>query len=119
METIHTYGTEAQKQQFLPSLVSGQWTGTMCLTEAHCGSDLGLLKTRAVPQEDGSYSLTGTKIFITAGEHDMSDNIVHIVLARLPDAPAGTKVFHCLLYLNLMSANRGNPGSQPCVLWLY
>ena len=91
METIHTYGTEAQKQQFLPSLVSGQWTGTMCLTEAHCGSDLGLLKTRAVPQEDGSYSLTGTKIFITAGEHDMSDNIVHIVLARLPDAPAGTK----------------------------
>lgn len=91
IETIQTYGTEQLKQQFLPSLVSGEWTGTMCLTEAHCGSDLGLLKTKAIPQGDGSYKITGTKIFITAGEHDMSDNIVHIVLARLPDAPAGTK----------------------------
>lgn len=91
METINSFGTDEQKQRFLPNLVSGAWTGTMCLTEAHCGSDLGLLKTKAVPQDDGSFQLTGTKIFITAGEHDMSDNIVHIVLARLPDAPQGTK----------------------------
>jgi alkylation response protein AidB-like acyl-CoA dehydrogenase len=69
--------------------VSGKWTGTMCLTESHCGSDLGLLRTKAEPQADGSYAITGTKIFISAGEHDMSDNIVHIVIARLPDAPGG------------------------------
>ena len=76
---------------YLPNLVSGKWTGTMCLTEAHCGSDLGLLRTKAEPQADGSYAITGTKIFISAGDHDMSDNIVHIVIARLPDAPEGTK----------------------------
>lgn len=89
--TIRHHGTDAQKERFLPGLVEGRWTGTMCLTEAHCGSDLGMLKTRAEPQADGSYRLSGTKIFISAGEHDLSDNIVHIVLARLPDAPAGTK----------------------------
>ena len=81
--------------QGMPNLVSivntEMWTGTMCLTESHCGSDLGLLRTKAEPQADGSYAITGTKIFISAGEHDMADNIVHIVLARLPDAPAGTK----------------------------
>lgn len=91
METIKAHGTDEQKQQFLPNLVSGVWTGTMCLTEAHCGSDLGMLKCKAEPNDDGSYSLTGTKIFISAGEHDMSENIVHIVLARLPGAPEGTK----------------------------
>lgn len=91
METIKTHGTQAQKEAYLPNLVSGQWTGTMCLTEPHCGSDLGMLKCKAEPNDDGSYSLTGTKIFISAGEHDMSDNIVHIVLARLPGAPEGTK----------------------------
>ncbi|KXI28745.1 acyl-CoA dehydrogenase C-terminal domain-containing protein [Paraglaciecola hydrolytica] len=91
METIKAHGTAELKTQFLPNLVSGLWTGTMCLTEAHCGSDLGMLKTKAVPNADGSYNLTGTKIFISAGEHDLSDNIVHIVIARLPDAPAGTK----------------------------
>src|SRR5699024_10008601 len=89
--TIEEHGTDEQKETYLPKLISGEWTGTMCLTEAHCGSDLGLLKSRAVPQENGSYSITGTKIFISAGEHDMTDNIIHIVLARLPDAPAGTK----------------------------
>ncbi|GAB2707827.1 acyl-CoA dehydrogenase C-terminal domain-containing protein [Aliiglaciecola aliphaticivorans] len=89
--TINSHGTEEQKQTFLPPLIEGRWTGTMCLTESHCGSDLGMLKTKAVPNDDGTYSLTGTKIFISAGEHDFSDNIVHIVLARLPDAPAGTK----------------------------
>ncbi len=88
---LHAFGTPEQKALYLPKLVSGEWTGTMCLTEAHCGTDLGLLKTRAEPNSDGSYSITGTKIFISAGEHDMAANIVHLVLARLPDAPAGTK----------------------------
>jgi alkylation response protein AidB-like acyl-CoA dehydrogenase len=91
MRTLEEHGTEEQKQEFLVPLVRGNWTGTMCLTEAHCGTDLGLLRTRAEPQADGSYSITGTKIFISAGEHDMADNIVHIVLARLPDAPLGSK----------------------------
>jgi len=91
IKTLEAHGSAEQKARYLPSLVAGKWTGTMCLTESHCGSDLGLLRTRAEPQADGSYAITGTKIFISAGEHDMADNIVHIVLARLPDAPAGTK----------------------------
>jgi len=91
MHTIESHGSDAQKQTYLPALISGEWTGTMCLTEAHCGTDLGLLKTKATPLGDGSYSLTGTKIFISSGDHDLAGNIVHIVLARLPDAPAGTK----------------------------
>jgi alkylation response protein AidB-like acyl-CoA dehydrogenase len=91
METLKEHGTPEQQKMFLNNLISGQWTGTMCLTESHCGSDLGLLKCKAVKNDDGSYNLTGTKIFISAGEHDMSDNIVHIVIARLPDAPSGTK----------------------------
>lgn len=91
MHTIESHGSEHQKQTYLPALISGQWTGTMCLTEAHCGTDLGLLKTKATPLGDGRYSLTGTKIFISSGDHDLAENIVHIVLARLPDAPAGTK----------------------------
>ena len=91
MNTLETHGTQEQKETYLTRLVSGEWTGTMCLTEPHCGTDLGMLKTRAQPQEDGTYRISGTKIFISAGEHDMAENIVHIVLARLPDAPAGTK----------------------------
>ncbi|SBS28534.1 Acyl-CoA dehydrogenase [Marinomonas aquimarina] len=91
MNTLELHGTDEQKQAYLTKLVSGEWTGTMCLTEPHCGTDLGMLKTKATPNEDGSYTITGTKIFISAGEHDMAENIVHIVLARLPDAPAGTK----------------------------
>ncbi|MBX3635182.1 MAG: acyl-CoA dehydrogenase C-terminal domain-containing protein [Rubrivivax sp.] len=90
-ECLLTHGTEAQKALYLPRLVSGVWTGTMCLTEPHCGTDLGLLRTKAEPQPDGTYKLTGQKIFISAGEHDMTENIVHLVLARLPDAPAGSK----------------------------
>jgi len=89
--TLEAWGTEEQKQAYLTPLISGEWTGTMCLTEPACGSDLGILKTKAEPNADGSYAISGTKIFISAGEHDMSDNIVHIVLARLPGAPAGTK----------------------------
>lgn len=91
MRTIEHHGTEQQKQQFLTKLISGIWTGTMCLTESHAGSDLGLIRTKAEPNPDGSYSITGEKIFISAGEHDLSENIIHIVLARLPQSPAGTK----------------------------
>jgi len=91
MNTIEMHGTDEQKDTYLTNLVSGEWTGTMCLTEPHCGSDLGTLKTKAEPNADGSYSITGTKIFISSGEHDMADNIVHITLARLPGAPEGTK----------------------------
>ena len=90
-EALHAHGTEEQKKIYLPKLTSGEWTGTMCLTEPHCGTDLGLLRTKAEPQPDGSYKLTGNKIFISAGEHDMTSNIVHLVLARLPDAPQGSK----------------------------
>lgn len=91
IKTIKAHGTDDQKKSYLPKLVSGEWTGTMCLTESHAGSDLGLIRTKAEPQLDGSYRITGNKIFISAGDHDMADNIVHIVLARLPDAPKGTK----------------------------
>ena len=90
-EALHAHGTDEQKATYLPKLTSGEWTGTMCLTEPHCGTDLGLLRTKAVPQADGTYKITGQKIFISAGEHDMADNIVHLVLARLPDAPEGSK----------------------------
>ena len=90
-EALHAHGTDEQKKTYLPKLVSGEWTGTMCLTEPHCGTDLGLLRTKAEPQADGTYKITGQKIFISAGEHNMVENIVHLVLARLPDAPAGSK----------------------------
>jgi alkylation response protein AidB-like acyl-CoA dehydrogenase len=90
-EAIHHFGTDDQKQTYLPKLIEGTWSGTMNLTEPHCGTDLGLIKTKADDNGDGSYSITGTKIFISAGEHDLTDNIVHLVLARLPDAPEGVK----------------------------
>ena len=90
-EALRAHGSQAQKQMYLPKLTSGRWTGTMCLTEAHCGTDLGLLRSKAEPQADGSYKITGNKIFISAGEHDMAENIVHLVLARLPDSPLGSK----------------------------
>ena len=90
-ECLLKHASEEQKNLYLPKLTSGQWTGTMCLTEPHCGTDLGMLRTKAEPQADGSYKLTGEKIFISSGDHDMAENIVHLVLARLPDAPNGTK----------------------------
>lgn len=90
-EALLHYGSQWQQETFLKPLVEGRWTGTMCLTEPHAGSDLGLLRTRAVPNGDDRYSIEGTKIFITAGEHDMAENIVHLVLARLPDAPPGSR----------------------------
>lgn len=91
INTLRSHASEELQKLFLPPMVQGEWSGTMCLTEAHCGSDLGLLRTRATPAEDGTYSITGSKIFISAGEHDLTDNIIHIVLARLPDAPEGVK----------------------------
>ncbi|PIP81378.1 MAG: acyl-CoA dehydrogenase [Gammaproteobacteria bacterium CG22_combo_CG10-13_8_21_14_all_40_8] len=91
MNTLLAHGDEEQKQRYLTKLTSGEWTGTMCLTEPHCGTDLSQVKTKATPQADGSYLISGTKIFISAGDHDLTDNIIHIVLARLPDAPEGIK----------------------------
>ncbi|NVJ61339.1 MAG: acyl-CoA dehydrogenase C-terminal domain-containing protein [Gammaproteobacteria bacterium] len=91
IEALSAHGSDEQKQRYLPDLVSGNWTGTMCLTEPHCGSDLGILRTKAEPSGNDIYSITGTKIFISAGEHDLAENIIHLVLARLPDAPEGTK----------------------------
>ncbi len=91
LATIEAHGTDEQKAMFMPKLVEGTWTGTMCLTEPHCGTDLGMLRTKAELNDDGSYSLSGTKIFISAGEHDLSDNIVHIVIARIPGSPEGTR----------------------------
>jgi hypothetical protein len=91
LATIEAHGSKQQQEQFMPKLVEGSWTGTMCLTEPHCGTDLGMLRAKAELNDDGSYALTGTKIFISAGEHDLSENIVHIVIARIPGSPAGNK----------------------------
>ncbi|KKN93101.1 hypothetical protein LCGC14_0201900 [marine sediment metagenome] len=88
---LDAHGSDELKQTYLPNLYAGTWAGTMCLTEPHCGTDLGIIRTKAVPQADGSYAVSGTKIFITGGEHDLTDNIIHLVLAKLPDAPAGPK----------------------------
>lgn len=88
---IYLHGTPEQKDTYLPKIVTGEWSGTMCLTEPHCGTDLGLIKTKALPNGDGSYKISGTKIFISAGEHDLTDNIIHLVLAKLPDAPEGSR----------------------------
>lgn len=115
MNTLHAHGTPEQQQTYLTPLVSGRWTGTMCLTEPHCGSDLGLLRTRAEPQTDGSYKIQGTKIFISAGEHDMAENIVHIVLARLPDAPEGTKGISLFIVPKFLPQADGSLGARNAV----
>ena len=91
IEALEAHATAELQETYLPKLTTGEWTGTMCLTEPHAGTDLGLLRTKAVPKDDGTYSLTGTKIWITFGEHDLADNIIHLVLARLPDSPQGIK----------------------------
>ena len=111
-ECLHAHGTPEQQALYLPKLVSGEWTGTMCLTESHCGTDLGLLKTKAVPQPDGSYRLAGSKIFISAGEHDLAANIVHLVLARLPDAPEGTKGISLFVVPKFLPDAAGQPGER-------
>jgi len=109
---LEYHGEDWQREVFLKPLVAGTWTGTMCLTEPHCGTDLGLLKTRAEPNADGSYRISGTKIFITAGEHDFVDNILHLVLARLPDAPAGVKGISLFLVPKFKVARDGTVGER-------
>ncbi len=108
---LERWGDEELKRRFLPRLVDGSWTGTMCLTEPHAGTDLGMIRTRAVPAGDGAYLVTGTKIFISAGEHDLTDNIIHLVLARLPDAPAGTKGISLFLVPKRLPTDEGAAGS--------
>ncbi len=109
---IDTHGTEAQKRSYLPKLYSGEWTGAMALTEAHSGTDLGIMRSRAEPKSNGAYSITGTKIFITSGDHDMADNIVHLVLARLPDAPAGTKGISLFIVPKYLPTDDNTPGER-------
>ena len=106
------FGTDHQKETYLPKLVDGTWSGTMCLTEPHCGTDLGMLRTTAAPQADGSYQLTGTKIFISAGEHDLTTNIIHLVLARLPGAPSGTKGISLFLVPKFLVKEDGTLGPR-------
>ena len=114
-EALVQHGEDWQREVFLKPLVEGRWTGTMCLTEPHCGTDLGLLRTRAEPNDDGSYAITGTKIFITAGDHDFTDNIVHLVLARLPDAPAGSKGISLFVVPKMRVARDGTVGAANAV----
>ncbi|WP_026438877.1 acyl-CoA dehydrogenase C-terminal domain-containing protein [Acidocella facilis] len=109
---MKSHASDELKDFYLPKMVSGEWAGTMCLTEPHCGTDLGLLRTKAIPQEDGSYSLTGSKIFISAGEHDMAENIIHLVLARLPDAPSGVKGISLFLVPKFLPDENGKPGAR-------
>jgi len=114
-EALRLHGEEWQRVAFLKPIVEGRWTGTMCLTEPHCGSDLGLLKTRAEPNSDGTYRISGTKIFITAGEHDLTENIVHLVLARLPDAPAGVKGISLFIVPKYKTDKSGQMGARNAV----
>ena len=109
---IIVHGSDEQKKTYLPKMVSGEWSGTMNLTEPHCGTDLGLLRTKAVPQADGSYKISGQKIFISAGEHDMSGNIVHLVLARIEGAPEGTKGISLFIVPKFMVGADGAAGER-------
>jgi hypothetical protein len=111
-EALHAHGTDEQKQTYLPKLVSGEWCGTMCLTEPHAGTDLGLLRTKAEPDGKGAYKITGTKIFVSAGEHDLSANIIHLVLAKLPDAPPGTRGISLFIVPKFIPDSNGNPGER-------
>ncbi|MEF8751818.1 MAG: acyl-CoA dehydrogenase C-terminal domain-containing protein [Candidatus Accumulibacter necessarius] len=115
INTLLRYASEAQRSQYLPALVSGEWTGTMCLTEPQCGTDLAQIRTRAEPQPDGSYRITGTKMFISAGDHDLAENIVHIVLARLPDAPAGTRGISLFVVPKFLVDADGSAGQRNAV----
>jgi hypothetical protein len=109
---LHAHGTEEQKQTYLHKMTSGEWTGSMCLTEPHCGTDLGLMRTKAEPQADGTYKITGNKIFISAGEHDMTSNIIHLVLARLPDAPPGIKGVSLFIVPKFLVNKDGSLGAR-------
>ncbi|QQG36486.1 MAG: acyl-CoA dehydrogenase C-terminal domain-containing protein [Micavibrio aeruginosavorus] len=112
---LYLHGSQEQKDLYLPKLTTGEWSGTMCLTEPHCGTDLGLIKTKALPNDDGSCNITGTKIFISAGEHDLADNIVHLVLAKLPDAPEGSRgisLFVVPKFLPRQEGGQVKPGAR-------
>lgn len=115
VKCISIHGSEEQKQIYVRKMVEGTWTGTMCITEAHCGSDVGLAKTKAEPQADGSYKITGTKMFITGGDHDMAENIVHLTLARTPGAPEGTKGISLFICPKYLPDENGNPGERNAV----
>ena len=112
MAAIYSDGTQELKEKYLPKMVEGSWTGTMNLTEPHCGTDLGLMRTKADPNDDGSYAVTGTKIFISAGDHDMSENIIHLVLARLPDAPKGVKGISLFIVPKFLINDDGSIGEK-------
>ena len=118
-EALHKHGSDAQKALYLPKLTSGEWTGTMCLTESHCGTDLGLLRSKAEPiidgSTDGAYRITGQKIFISAGEHDLAENIVHLVLARLPDSPAGSKGISLFVVPKFLPDAEGKVGARNAI----
>jgi alkylation response protein AidB-like acyl-CoA dehydrogenase len=109
---LTAHGSDDLKSRYLPKMTTGEWTGTMCLTEPHCGTDLGLIKTKAVPQADGSYAITGQKIFISAGEHDLADNIVHLALARIEGAPAGVKGISLFLAPKFLPGPDGGVGER-------
>jgi 3-(methylthio)propanoyl-CoA dehydrogenase len=110
VEALSAHGTDEQRALYLPKLITGQWSGTMNLTEPQAGSDVGALTSRATPNEDGSYSVFGQKIYITWGEHEMAENIIHLVLARLPDAPLGVKGISLFLVPKFLPDENGNPG---------
>ena len=112
---LDAHASEELKERYLPGMYSGEWAGTMCLTEPHAGTDLGIIRTKAVPQDDGSYSVTGTKIFITGGEHDLTENIIHLVLAKLPDAPAGPKGISLFLIPKVLVNDDGSLGEANAV----
>ena len=109
---IFCHGSDSIKKKFLPKIVEGKWSGTMCLTEPACGTDLGLLKTKAIEQKDGTYKLSGQKIFITSGDHDLTENIIHLVLARIPDAPSGTKGISLFLVPKVQVKEDGSLGPR-------
>jgi alkylation response protein AidB-like acyl-CoA dehydrogenase len=111
-EALHAHANETIKQTYLPKLGEGVWSGTMCLTEPHCGTDLGMLRTKAEPRSDGSFDISGTKIFISAGEHDLTENIIHLVLARLPDAPGGTKGISLFVVPKFLPTADGKAGER-------
>jgi len=111
-DCLKAHGTPEQQALYLPRLVSGEWMGTMCLTEPHCGTDLGMLRSKAEPNPDGSWAITGTKIFISSGEHDLSENIIHLVLARLPDAPAGTRGISLFVVPKVLPKPDGSLGER-------
>ncbi|SIO44505.1 Acyl-CoA dehydrogenase [Rhodovulum sp. ES.010] len=112
MSAIHAHGSDEQKASYLPKMIEGTWSGTMNLTEPHCGTDLGLIRTKADPQGDGTYAITGTKIWISAGEHDLTENIVHLLLAKIPGGPDGTKGISLFIVPKFLPDADGNPGRR-------